>query len=199
MSCIARASLRCSACRPPLSRRIARRSERAQIPVREGRSVGSVWFVFWLSGLLKEEYLSRLVTFESAVARGYKADLLVTEMDLGAYITAQVTDIPLLATYASVFRLGRGSLAWREARRSIAKALAAHGQAAAIAPEALLDNPRNLKIIPSIPELDGTESNRADIRYVGNLIEPVVTSGAGLALGRGCAPFSSTSARARYR
>jgi hypothetical protein len=167
---------------PALSRRIARKSEHAEIPVREGRSIGSVWFVFWLSGLLKEDYLSRLVTFESAVARGYKAELLVTEMDLGAYITAEVTGIPLLSTYASVFKVGRGSLAWREARRSIAKALASHGRATAIAPEALLDNPRNLKIIPSIPELDGTDSKRADIRYVGNLIAPVAPAGKGLTL-----------------
>lgn len=158
---------------PALSRRVARRSERASIPVKEGRAVGSVWFVFWLSGLLKRGYLSRLVAFESAVARGFSADLLVTEMDLGAYLTAELTGIPLLSTYASVFKMGRGSLPWNKARRSIARALASHGRAEALSPEALLDNSATLKIIPSIPELDGSDPSRPDIRYVGSLIEPV--------------------------
>jgi hypothetical protein len=166
---------------PALSRRVARRSERARIPVGEGRSVGSVWFVFWLSGLLESGYLSRLVAFESAVARGYRAELLVTEMDLGAYLTARLTGIPLLSTYASVFKAGKGSLPWRKARRAIARVFAAHGGTSSPAtsplapttPEALLDNPAGLKIIPSIPELDGSDPGRPDIRYVGNLIEPV--------------------------
>jgi UDP:flavonoid glycosyltransferase YjiC (YdhE family) len=173
---------------PALSRRVARRSERGRIPVKEGRSVGSVWFVFWLSGLLKRGYLSRLVAFESAVARGYKAELLVTEMDLGAYLTAQLTGIPLLSTYASVFKLGKGSLPWRKARRSIERVVAAHGRAASIStttPEALLDNPASLKIIPSIPELDGSDPERPDIRYVGNLIEPVREAKGGFALEEG--------------
>src|SRR5512133_2692616 len=35
----------------PLSRVIEARSQRVNIPVKDGRSVGSVWFVMFLSGL----------------------------------------------------------------------------------------------------------------------------------------------------
>lgn len=154
-----------------LSGILERRSTGMRIPVREGRSIGSIWFVYRLSGMLSPRFLPRLVEAELAAVRAGRPDLLLTEMDPAAYLLARITGLPLVTTYARVMRDGRGTGSWRHARRVMNSVLSRHGRAGDLDPEQIAFTGRVLKIIPSIPELDGTEEG-PDVRYVGNLIEP---------------------------
>jgi hypothetical protein len=53
-----------------------------------------------------------------------------------------------------------------------------YGVAADLNPEDIAFNPQTLKLIPSIPELDGTDPGRRDVCYTGNLLEPIRAVGA---------------------
>ena len=64
---------------------------------------------------------------------------------------------------------GVGSPQWRLMNRAVASALRAHGQPPC-PPEQLFFGPTVLKIIPSIPELDGTDPTRDDVFYAGQLL-----------------------------
>ena len=184
----------------PLSRLMERRSTQMRIPVREGKSIGSIWFVYRLSGMLSPRYLPRLVEAELAAVASVRPDLLVTEMDPGAYLLARVTGLPLVTTYAAVMQVGRGTGSWRKALGAMNAVLARHGKPTGVDPAEIAFRGRVLKIIPSIPELDGTEET-ADVRYVGNMTEPVSGTEAPFApepgkryvfvyLGTGSVPFS---------
>lgn len=89
-------------------------------------------------------------------------------MDPGAYLLARVTDLPIATAYQGVMTQGVGSPQWRLMNRAVASALRAHGQPPC-PPEQLFFGPSVLKIIPSIPELDGTDPARDDVFYAGQL------------------------------
>lgn len=159
-----------------ISRRLAARSQNASIPVPQGRSVGSVWFVLKLSGMTGYPYLSRLVEAELDAVGDFKPDLLFTEMDPGAFIVSKLTGIRLFATYASVMTRGIGSRASRELDRSMARILADHGSARSI-PPGLYPDPEVIKIIPSIPDLEEAGLGRDEYHFVGSLLKSFRSGG----------------------
>jgi len=143
-----------------------------RIPVRDGKSIGSVWFIYFLTGMMHKRYLARLVDAQLASIREYKPDLIVTEMDPGAYISARIAGIPIVTTFAKISSFGNGNYFWRRARKIIASILISHGTAVPETPEELISGKGILDIIPSIPALDGSDETESVI-YVGNILEPV--------------------------
>jgi hypothetical protein len=162
----------------PVSDLLLARSQRMAPPVKEGRDLGNVWLLYFFTGLAKTSYLRRLAAAEMRAVRAFKPDLLLTEMDPGAYLVARLTGLPLVTTYASVARLGIGSFFWRKVRKAMNDVLRRHGVKVDSNPEDLAFGAGVLKLIPSIPELDGTDPSRGDVCYTGNLLEPVQAAGA---------------------
>jgi UDP:flavonoid glycosyltransferase YjiC (YdhE family) len=156
----------------PISRIIERRSQHASPPVRPGTSVGSIWLVLLATGLASARHVRRVVEAELEAIQDFQADKLFTDLDPGAYLVSAITGLPLAATYAHIATHGSGTLPWRLARRTIALALRSYGKAP-LTPDELCFNHSVLKIIPSIPELDDTDPNRADVCYVGQLLGPI--------------------------
>jgi UDP:flavonoid glycosyltransferase YjiC (YdhE family) len=156
----------------PISRVIERRSQHASPPVKPGTSVGSIWLVLLATGLASVRHTRRLVEAEIAAVRDFRADRLFTDLDLGAYLAAAITGLPLAATYAQIATHGSGTLPWRLAQRTINKVLQSYGKTP-MTPDELCFNRSVLKIIPSIPELDDADADRADVCYVGRLLGPI--------------------------
>lgn len=156
----------------PLSRVIERRSQRVSLPVRDGQSVGNLWLLMLLSGLGRAAYLQQLVEAQRAAVRDFHADVLFTDIDPGAHLTAAVERLPMCANYSAVMHTGVGAWAWKRMNAAIAPVLHANRL-----PEQSIDQllfaPQVLKIIPSIPELDAVDANRSDVRYIGQLLGPV--------------------------
>jgi UDP:flavonoid glycosyltransferase YjiC (YdhE family) len=158
-----------------ISRKIQKKSQHFRIPVKDGTVVGSVWFVYWLTGMLNRHFLGRLVDAQLKAIREYGPDLIVTEMDPGAYVAARIADIPIVTTYAKISEYGRGSRFWRKAKKIINQVLREHGVGEVDRPEELVsagEKARILNIIPSVPALDGSAESD-DVMYVGNILEPV--------------------------
>lgn len=151
-----------------VSRFLAQRAQHASLAIHPSLSIGNWWMVLVLSGMARADYLRRLVQAELEAAGDFRADALFTDGDPGAFLLAAVTGLPLASAYASLVRQGVGSWAWRLMHRAITATLTFYGQPDQT-PDALL-GPSILKIIPSIPELDGTDPNRPDVRYVGHLL-----------------------------
>lgn len=151
-----------------ISRILEKRSQRTSLPIQPGASIGSWWIVLVLSGMARADYLRQLVQAELEAADDFRADALFTDGDPGAFLLAAVTGLPLASAYSSLLRQGVGSWAWRLMYRAIAATLRFYGQSN-LTPNELF-GPSVLKIIPSIPELDGANPHRPDIRYVGHLL-----------------------------
>jgi UDP:flavonoid glycosyltransferase YjiC (YdhE family) len=157
----------------PISNIIQNRSQHVQIPVKEGKAIGSVWFVYFMTGLLHPKFLKKLVQAQIIIIQNEKPDIIVTEMDLGAYLAACITKTPLVTTFAMIALAGRHTFFWYKAQRVIQTVLKEYGCAHATEPEKMLMNQLVLKVIPSIPELDGTDPDQENICYAGNLLEPL--------------------------
>lgn len=155
-----------------ISNIIEKRSQKMQLPVKEGKAIGSIWFVHLLSGTAKKSYLLRQVEALRKTAESFKPDLILTEMDLGAYLLSRINNIPLATTYASVMENGKGTMAWRKVRGAMNAVLRRYG-CEPVDPQIICFNSDILKLIPSIPELDGAPE-REDIHYVGNMIERII-------------------------
>lgn len=162
----------------PLSRVLERRSQRMAIPVKPGKSIGSIWLVFWMSGYGRATYMQGLVEAEVQAAKDFQADKLFTDLDPGAYLTAVVTGIPLISTYAQIVTHGRGTWAWNRMQHVASKVLRTYGRSP-LSLDDLCFGASVLKIIPSIPELDGTDATLADVCYVGHLISPIQSTRGG--------------------
>lgn len=172
----------------PLSRILEARSQDATLPVRPGRSVGSIWLVLLLSGMASHRYLRRLVDAELAAARDFRADALFTEIDPGAFLVSKIAGIPLVSTYASVMRIGVGGLPWSLLHFSMERILDRHGVREPPPRDMFLD-PAVLKIIPSIPELEQEIPASPEYVFAGSLLRSFGTpSDRGFALeeGRRC-------------
>ncbi len=156
----------------PLSRLIERRSQRTTIPVKPGTSIGSIWLILFFSGLGHAGYLSRLVEAQRAAARAFKADAIFTDVDPAAFLTAALERLAMSTSYADVMRTGIGLWPWRRMNAAIAPILKQGGLTIRSIDQLYFD-PQVLKIIPSIPELDGTDPVRADVCYTGHLLGPV--------------------------
>jgi UDP:flavonoid glycosyltransferase YjiC (YdhE family) len=153
----------------PISRIIERRSQRMSLPVRPGKTVGNIWLVLVLSGMARAGYLRRVVKAEMRAAREFGADALFTDLDPGAFLLAAITKLPIASAYASIMAQGVGSWAWKLMQHAIAPVLKSH-RLPPLTPDELCFGSSTLKIIPSIPELDGTDPSRPDVCYVGYLL-----------------------------
>jgi UDP:flavonoid glycosyltransferase YjiC (YdhE family) len=156
----------------PISRLIERRSQHVSPPVKPGTSVGNIWLVLLATGMANARHIRHLVEAEIEATEDFQADRLFTDLDPGAYLVSAITGLPLAATYAHIATHGSGTLPWRLAGRTIARVLRSYGKAP-LTPDELYFNYSVLKIIPSIPELDDADSNRADVCYVGQLLGPI--------------------------
>lgn len=154
---------------PPASRLMVRFSQRVSLPVRSGRPVGDIWKVLVARGFGRALYLRNLVDAERRAAIDFGADMLFTDVDPGAMLLAAISGMPLAANYAAVATAGTGSWSWQVMRRAANRVLAHHGKPPR-SPDELCFNPSVLKIIPSIPELDGTPPDRPDVCYVGHML-----------------------------
>jgi len=153
----------------PISKWIEKRSQRASIPVKPGKSVGSIWFVLTLSGMANPDYLERLVKAERQVAADFDAEMLFTDLDPGAFMLASIMKLPIASNYASIITTGVGGLFWKGMDRAVNSVLKTYSIKHKD-PHELCFSENILKIIPSIPELDDTDSGRPDVRYVGHLL-----------------------------
>jgi UDP:flavonoid glycosyltransferase YjiC (YdhE family) len=153
---------------PRLSVRLERRVARGRLPVPEGRAAGSIWTVLAASGYSRAGFLRAVVAAERAAANEFGATALFTDLDPAAFLLAAITGIPIASTYQSVMERGVGSLTWRLVGRATSAVLCDRGLPA-VAPERLFWGPQVLKLVPSIPELDGGRAAGADLVYVGHL------------------------------
>ena len=163
---------------PALSRRIERRMTRARLPIRPGRSFGSIWTVLLVSGYARAAFLERLVGAERRAATEFGADGLFTDLDPGAYLLATIENLPIASAFQSVMTSGVGSLPWRLIARATSLVIR---DAARVArpPQEIFWGPDVLKLVPSIPPLDGGGDARPDLRYVGYLAAAEGTNKAG--------------------
>lgn len=153
----------------PLSRLLERRSQQAALPVRPGRDFGNIWFVLLLSGMASRSFLKQLLEAERFAARDFEADFVFTDLDPGAFLLARVEGLPIAAAYQTPMSQGTGSLPWKLMNRAITTILKNY-QLPSQAVDDLFHGPQVLKIIPSIPELEGTDPERADVCYTGQLL-----------------------------
>lgn len=156
----------------PLSRVLVQRSQRAAMRVRPGRSVSSIWLALTMFGMAGAGYLRRAVDAQEQAARDFRADALFTDLDPAAFVLSASTGIPITLTYASVLTHGRGSWPWKLMRRGLTQVLRDRG-APPLTPDELFFGPKVMKVIPSVPELDGTDPSRPDVAYVGQLLGPI--------------------------
>jgi hypothetical protein len=156
----------------PISRLLERRSQRLSLPVKPGKSIGSIWLVLLISGLARSKHLRRLVDAEIEAADSFRADRMFTDLDPGAFLASAITGTPIASAHAHIATGGSGTFAWRLMRRAMAPVFQSHGLPA-LSPDELYFGRSVLKIIPSIPELDGTDPEHPDVRYVGHLIGPI--------------------------
>jgi UDP:flavonoid glycosyltransferase YjiC (YdhE family) len=155
-----------------LSRILEKRAQNIRIPLRGSKTAGSVWFVYYLTGMLSERFLSRLVSAELTAIADFKPDLIVTELDPGAYLAARISGVPIVTTFAKIAAYGSGSRSWKRAKRVLSRVLRRYGAKPLAAPEDIMSGDGVLDIIPSIPALDGSLES-ANVVYVGNILEPV--------------------------
>jgi UDP:flavonoid glycosyltransferase YjiC (YdhE family) len=156
----------------PISRFIERRSQHVSPPVKPGTSVGNIWLVLLATGMASARHTRHLVEAEIEASRDFRADRLFTDLDPGAYLVSAITGLPLTATYAHIATHGSGTFPWQLARHTIAQVLRSYGKPSKTPDELFFDR-SVLKIIPSVPELDDTDLNRADVCYVGQLLGPI--------------------------
>lgn len=163
----------------PVSRRIAQRAQKGTIPVPPGKSIGNIWFVHVFSGIAQRRTLLKLVRSELDAFDDFHPDKVFTDLDLAAYLAASIKGIPIAGAFQGVMLEGRGSLFWKVVRSSVQTVLDRYNLPV-VSPEELTFGRKVLKIIPSIPELEGVDSNRSDICYVGQMlgeIGPTVSGG----------------------
>jgi len=125
-----------------------------------------------LSGLAQTSYLRQEVRAALGAVEDFQPDALFTDLDPGAYLLARIRGLPIASAFQGVLLAGIDSLPWKLVQRAESTVLKEHGLPR-LSPEQLHFGPDVLKIIPSIPELDGTDARRADVRYVGHLLAAI--------------------------
>lgn len=154
---------------PTLSRKLENRSQQAALPVKPGRDFGNIWFVLFISGMARPGYLKKLIQAEREAASQFEADFLFTDLDPGAYLLARVEGLPIATAYQTPMAEGVGSLPWRLVNRAVSAVLKTYHLSTQTV-EIVFHGPQVLKIIPSIPELEGTDPGRPDVCYTGQLL-----------------------------
>lgn len=155
-----------------ISRIIEKRSRRTSIPIKPGKSFGSIWFVLALSGMASAAYLEELVKAEREAVADFGAEMLFTDLDPGAFMLASIMKLPIASNYASIITTGVGNLFWKAMERAVNSVLKTYS-IRHLDPHELCFSENILKIIPSIPELDDTDPARPDVRYVGHLLSEI--------------------------
>lgn len=153
----------------PLSRVIEKRSQTSSLPVKPGRDFGNIWFVLVLSGMARAGYLKQVVEAEKSAAKDFGATAIFTDLDPAAFLLARLTGLPIATTYQAPMAQGVGSLPWKLLNTAVNHVLRDYNLPAQPV-ESLFHGTDVLKIIPSIPELEGIDSHRNDVCYVGSLI-----------------------------
>jgi hypothetical protein len=135
-----------------------------------GKSVGNIWLVLVLLGMTKSRFIKELVKIQLNAVKAFQPDVLFTELDPAAYLVSQITGIPLSTTFAKVALEGIDSFAYRRLSKVANDILQSYGKPQTVLSEMCFGS-NVLKIIPSIPELDGTDPAKPDVCYVGNLLK----------------------------
>jgi hypothetical protein len=156
----------------PFSRRAAHRPQDTTVAVPSRRGAGNSWLVMATSGMARPRSLRQLVQAQIEAVRLFRPEVLYTDLDPGAFLTAEICGLPIAANFASVLKRGERSLPWRMLNRAASAVQKAYGHSPRSVSE-LFYGVQVLKIIPSIPELDDTNPDRPDVIYVGQLIAPV--------------------------
>ena len=156
-----------------ISDRFFKNSQNRTAPAGEGKSFGSIWLLYFFLGLARKKYLLNLVREELNSVADFKPNIILTEMDPGAYLAAYITRIPLVMTYANIMLFGINSFFWKKVKSAMNYVLGKFNIKDNLNPEDVAFNEKVLKLIPSIPALDTTDPNRRDVCYVGNLLEPL--------------------------
>lgn len=156
-----------------LSDKLSKKTSNMTPPFKEGRDYGSLWFVFLISGLLSRGTLVSLVKSEINAVEDFKPDFLFTEMDIPAFFTSQVLNLPLVSTYAKIMTHKWKKFLYNKAKRVLRAVFRKFGLPKPKDPFEMMKSTGILKLIPSIPELDGTPEGEENTVYVGNLISPV--------------------------
>jgi UDP:flavonoid glycosyltransferase YjiC (YdhE family) len=159
----------------PLSNVMVKRSQSARIPVKPGQDFGNIWFVLMLSGMARSSYLQNVLKAEEAAARDFGAEFIFTDLDPAAFLLARITRLPIAAAYQSPMSAGIGTLPWKIMNRAVNRVLHQFGEPNCPIQE-VFHGPKVLKLVPSIPELEGIDPSRPDIRYLGSLIGGVRTA-----------------------
>lgn len=160
----------------PISRILEQRSQKVSPPIKPGRDFGSIWLVLLFSGMARSRYLRELVSAELRACRDFRADFIFTDLDPGAFLLAQITGLPVAATYQTPLEEGTGSLSWNILNRSVRSVQEVYRLPIQTV-DRLCHGPQVLKIIPSVQELEGTDPNRKDVCYVGQLLGDIQPSG----------------------
>ncbi len=150
-----------------------KRAVNSSPPVREGKSFGNIWLLYFFIGYGNRKTLTNIIQAEMEAVKDLNADLIVTEMELGAYITSYILDIPLVTTYAKVAEKGRGTFFFRTMNNVIRRSINAVDKRKINNIDEIAFGKECLKLVPSIPHLDSTDPEREDVCYTGNLLEPV--------------------------
>jgi UDP:flavonoid glycosyltransferase YjiC (YdhE family) len=157
-----------------ISRLLAKHAQKAPIPISAGKSFGNIWFVHVFSGMTQRSMLKQLVACELEAIKDFQPDKVFTDLDLAAYLSAAIAGIPIASAFQGVMLEGKGSWFWKIVRRATAD-VQKHYRVPVVPPEQLAFGPQMLKIIPSIPELEGVDPARPDICYVGQLLGEIKT------------------------
>lgn len=140
--------------------------------VKKERLFGSIYFAMAFVNLDNSSYFRKLVDAQLQIIKNCKPDIIFTELDCSAYIASIISGVPLAATYASVFEHGIDSFFYRKVEKSMNSILKSYG----LPPRKLknlFQNKDNLKIIPSIPELEDVELSD-EVFFTGSLLGDII-------------------------
>ena len=87
---------------------------------------------------------------------------------------ASIKGLPIASNYASIVTTGVGNLFWKLMEAAVNSVLKTYSIRHKD-PNELCFSTNILKIIPSIPELDDSDPDRPDVRYVGHLLGDIQT------------------------
>ena len=159
-----------------ISDRLLKKPNKKLPPIREGKMLGNVWMLLTAMGYASRRQLKSIVQEEILAAKDFCADLILTEMELGACATAQITEIPFISTYASIMNRGVNGFFYNRIVKNIQHTSTSLGVPKAANLKETYFGKDVLKLIPNIPALDGTPTERPDVCYTGNLLEPIKDS-----------------------
>ena len=156
---------------------LERRMKNMTPPIKPGKSFGNIWFVLWFTGMTNKTFLKQLLDAQLNAVKDFQPDALFTELDPASYLVAEITGIPLATTYAKIALEGSDSFAYRHMERVAKGLMHIYGKTLNSLSKVCFGQ-QVLKIIPSIPELDGTDPTPRNVCYVGHLLkEPRATQG----------------------